>query len=233
MAASLLAACLFALGGAAFGQVPDRLPPEPILLESAPVEPPSAPLSPPDARDTIIRTAAQMPPRDKERDAPTEFVINTELPGPNRLFERYSEADVFERLRQEARKIPGSPKVYFPEEKPVSTEAYTGRIWNQAVARVEAGYVCHGRLLFEQPNFERYGWDLGVLTPFANVGVYWYDMLMLPYHYWTEPCKRWDSSAGKCLPGDRVPLLLYREKFSWTGLAAQAGAVTAAFYIFP
>jgi hypothetical protein len=159
--------------------------------------------------------------------------INIELPGPDRLFERYSEQQLFDRLRGEAKRKPGTPKVFFPDEVPVSTETYTGRKWTRSVALVEPGYVCHGRLLFEQPNLERYGWDLGVLTPFASVGVYWYDLALLPYHSWTDPLERWDCSSGKCLPGDRVALLLYPEKFSLTGLAAQAGVIAGGFWLIP
>ena len=163
----------------------------------------------------------------------SEDVIPTELPGPERLFERYSEREMFDRLREQARRDPKSPKVYFPEEAPVSREVYAARTFPRSVCVVEPGYVCHSRLLFEQPNFERYGWDLGVMTPFVNVGVYWYDLAMLPYHYWTDPCDRWECSTGKCLPGDRVPLLWYCEKFSLTGLVAEGAVITGGLYFIP
>lgn len=173
-----------------------------------------------------------IPVAQREADAIEDF-LSTELPGPDTLFRRYSEQEMQARIREIAKRDPKSPKIYFPEEPPVSRDTYAGRNFARSVCLVEAGYVCHGRLLFEQPNFERYGWDLGPLTPFVNVGVYWYDMAMLPYHYWTDPCDRWDCSTGKCLPGDRVPFLLYPEKFSVTGLVAEGAVITGGLFVFP
>jgi len=185
------------------------------------------------ARPKIVRAAAQGPVRGKVSDEEIDFVVNIELPGPERLFERYSERQVFERIRMDARQRPGAPAVHFPEERPVTREPYAGRRWPQTVSTVEPSYVCHGRLLFEQRNFERYGWDLGVLDPLVTAGAFYYDLALLPYHYWTDPCQRWDCSAGKCLPGDPVPLRFYREKFSLTGLAAQGFVTTGLAIVIP
>jgi hypothetical protein len=55
----------------------------------------------------------------------------------------------------------------------------------------------------------------------------------MPYHCGTEPCRRWDASAGKCLPGDPTPLLCYGERFSVTGLTFQTFAVAGGILIFP
>jgi hypothetical protein len=176
----------------------------------------------------VVKTAAQIPSKDEG-----DFVVSVDLPGPDRLFERFSEKQFFERVRQEARKKPGSPPVTFPEEPPLTREPYAGRNWTRSVALVEPAYVNHGRLYFEQKNFERYGWDLGPLTPFVCAGVYFYDLALFPYHHWTRPLDRWDSSAGKCLPSDPTPLLWYREKFSLTGLAAQGAVVAGGILIVP
>jgi hypothetical protein len=101
------------------------------------------------------------------------------------------------------------------------------------VELVEPGYVCHRRLLFEQPNFERYGYDYGILQPGISLGIFWYDTLSLPYHAFSRPCRNYDCSSGKCLPGDPVPLYLYKEPFSLTGLVAQTGVVLGGFFAFP
>src|SRR5207302_10181958 len=116
--------------------------------------------------------------------------------------------------------------------KPLTTERRCVRQFRPSVRGVEPNYVCHGRLLFEQPNVERQGWDLGILTPICNLGVYYYDLALLLYHAWTRTVQLTDCSAGKCLPGDRTPLYLYREEFSVSGLAAQAAVVTGLFYLF-
>lgn len=230
MGLSLLVLAVFC--SSATAQDRRRLPPPPVFVEPAPtvIEAPhfTTQMGDKDKKEVptpIIRTGA--------RKDELDITINPELPGPERLFERFSERQVFERIKVDARKRPGSPAIVFPDEPPVTHERYTGRNFTRSVATVEPSYVCHGRLLFEQRNFERYGWDLGVLDPGVQVGKFCYDLVLLPYHYWTDPWQHWDCSAGKCLPGDPVPLLLYREKFSLTGLAAQGTAVGLGLWVIP
>jgi hypothetical protein len=176
-------------------------------------------------------------PRGRERmermeDTP-DFSVVTELPGMDRIFRRESEKAFFQRLRDDyVERKPGT-RVIFPPETPLTTEAFQRRKFPHLVRSVEPAYVCHGRLLFEQPNFERQGWDLGILTPVVNLGVYYYDLALLPYHCATRPFERTDCSAGKCLPGDPTPLYFYPEEFSVTGLAGQAAVVTGLFFLFP
>ncbi|HWY87256.1 MAG TPA: hypothetical protein VNX28_11055 [Gemmataceae bacterium] len=177
--------------------------------------------------------AQEAPARPKDRpDTLYDFSVALELPGADRVFRRDSENDFYERIRQDSVK-PGQGPVIFPEESPLTNETYARRAFPRRVEGVEPAYVCHGRLFFEQPNFERAGWDLGIVTPFANMGKYYYDLVLLPYHAWTRPFERTDCSAGKCLPGDPTPLYLYPEEFSVTGLVGQAGVVTGLFYLFP
>ena len=184
-----------------------------------------------------VHQAAQKdaaPPRPYTRPEETfDFTVVTELPGPERVLRRQSESEFFERIREESRTRPGSARVVFPESPPLTTEAFQRRKFPQLVRAVEPCNVMHGRLFFEQKNFERAGWDLGVLTPVANLGVYYYDLALLPYHAWTRPFQQYDCSAGKCLPGDPTPFMLYPEEFSVTGLVGEAGVVTGLFYLFP
>jgi hypothetical protein len=186
-----------------------------------------------DDREQIQQTT-QVVPRYRERGEDTyDFAVSTELPGPEKLFERDSEKDFLERIRQDYKAKPGSSRIIFPESPPLTTEAYQKRSFPNIVRGVEPSYVCHGRLLFEQPNFERQGWDLSIITPLVNLGVFYYDVATLPYHSWTRPFQQTDCSAGKCLPGDRTPFYLYPEEFSVTGLVGQAAVVTGLFYLFP
>jgi hypothetical protein len=101
------------------------------------------------------------------------------------------------------------------------------------VKQVEPQYVIHKPLYFEQKNFERYGWDLGPMSPGVEALTFYYDVVMLPYHIGADVCHCLDTNAGKCLPGDPVPLLLYRERFSVTGLVFEAGAVFGGLFAFP
>ena len=154
-----------------------------------------------------------------------------DLPGPQRLFRRESEPQFQERIRLESKRF-GGAKVHFPENPVISREPLKPRQFEPSVALVHPCYVAHGRLLFEQPNFERYGWNLGLLTTVVNAGVYYYDLATLPYHIWSRPLDQMDTSAGKYLPGDPVPLVVYPESFSLTGLAGMAGTYVAGPFIF-
>jgi hypothetical protein len=186
------------------------------------------------AGDHVQQTAQTTTARPTVRTEETyDFSVSTELPGPERVTRRQSENDFFQRIREETRLRPGTARVVFPESPPLTTEAFQRRRFPHLVRGVEPGYVCHGRLLFEQPNFERAGWDLGVLTPVANLGAYYYDLALLPYHAWTRPFEQIDCSAGKCLPGDPTPFYLYPEEFSVTGLVGEASVVTGLFFLFP
>lgn len=199
---------------------------KPVVVPAGPQEPGNViPNSP------IVPVAAQMPAvpvRDEERE-----LIRTELPGPQRLFVRESEAQFFDRVNKELVKQHGPGRVIpLPEDPVVSRQPYRPRQFKHLVHQVEPSYVCHRRLLFEQPNFERTGWDLGILTPAANLGVFYYDMLMLPYHFCSDWHDRGECNAGKCLPGDQTPLLLYRERASGTGALGQAGVVLGTVFLF-
>jgi hypothetical protein len=162
-----------------------------------------------------------------------DFVIRTEPPGRDRLFQRLSEDQFFDTIRQENQARPGAQRAFFPPRLPVSREPFVARSFKRAVETIEPGFVVHRRLLFEQPNFDRAGWDLGPLTVGVTTGMFAYDVIALPYHAWTRPLEHWDTSAGKCLPGDNTPLYFYPEPFSLTGLVGQASAVAGGIFVFP
>lgn len=177
-------------------------------------------------------------------DDDSEPLANIDLPGPQRFFRRVSEQQFFERIAQEAKKQPGGRRAIFPEEPVISKETLT-RVpdirWDptrrqpfpRMVELVEPGYVLHRRILFEQPNFERAGYDFGVLQPAICVGVYFYDLALLPYHACSDLQSQWDTDVGKCMPGDPSPLLIPRERFSVTGLVGQASVIMGGLYLFP
>lgn len=233
MALSLLLAGLVA--GLAAGQQPGQ-PPPPQLSDlvshtreslgwTGHQPPKTPPLGP------IERTAAQARPNGDE-DIET-FQIFIEPPDPERLFRRYSEMEWREQVRQDARRRPGQQRITFPEDVPLTKEPFAPRKFPPLTEIVEPAYVMHGRLYFEQRNFERQGWDLGILTPAVNLGVFYKDIVLLPYHWWTRPHQRYDTSAGKCMPGDPTPLYLYPFEWSVSGLVGQAGVMAGGFFAFP
>jgi hypothetical protein len=107
------------------------------------------------------------------------------------------------------------------------------RQWEPLAEIVPPPYVCYDRLYFEQINMERYGWDLGVLSPLASVAAFYVDLFTLPYHAATEPLRRYECNSGYCLPGDPVPLLIYPPQLSLTGALGEAAAIGLGILIFP
>jgi hypothetical protein len=162
-----------------------------------------------------------------------EQTIQLEPPGPERLFRLEGEDALKERWRQELwTTSPGKSQIY-PDEPILTREKYFGRSWPTRTLYVEPNYLCYKRLLFEQPNFERYGWDLGPLTvPLSGLAFYG-DVVTLPYHAFTDPFRHCECNAGYCLPGDPVPLLLYPPQLSTAGGVAETATILTLLAIFP
>jgi hypothetical protein len=184
---------------------------------------------------TFVNGAAQEAPKygSKKDEDESDFPVTKELPALDRLTRRESEKDLFERIRQETRKKPGSERALFPEEPPFTKETYQARQFPFRRSIVEPCYVAHGRLIFEQTNFERYGYDFGFFQPAVSTAVFAFDLLTMPYQYSKRPFEQFDTSAGKCLPGDPVPMLLYPPEASLTGLLGEAGVVVGLLFGIP
>jgi hypothetical protein len=201
----------------------------PIDEEGGIIGPPERPLPP------IVRTAAQIGSRTNLYDEDADFIIRTDLPGPERLYDTLkSEAMMREYIRHDAQLRAGNNRNLFPEYEPLSREtSLPPRMFPRSSTWAEPNVVCHGRLYFEQPNMERTGWDFGYLSIPISAGVFCYDLVMFPYHYGTDPCNRYDCNVGKCMPGDNTPFLLYREPWSLSGFASEATAVGTGLFVFP
>lgn len=179
---------------------------------------------PPVAPAVFVDAAAQESPKygSRKDEDDIDFPVTKELPGLERLTRRESEKELFNRIRQETRKKPASDRALFPEETPLTKETYVARQFPPARSIVEPCYVAHGRLIFEQTNFERYGYDFGFLQPAISTAVFAFDLVTAPYQYTKRPFQQYDTSAGKCLPGDPVPMLLYPPEPSLTGLLGES-----------
>ncbi|HEV3256033.1 MAG TPA: hypothetical protein VG013_04070 [Gemmataceae bacterium] len=161
------------------------------------------------------------------------YRIQLEPPGKDQVFQLEGEEALKERMRQEARQRPTHERIDFPDEAPVSKETYAPRSFPPATEVAEPHYVCHKRLLFEEINSERYGWDLGFIQPVVSAAAFYADVVTAPYHWATEPCRKYECSSGYCLPGDPVPYLLYPPEISLTGSVSEAATIVALFAIFP
>jgi hypothetical protein len=165
----------------------------------------------------------------------SEYQIQLEPPGLERLSRLDSDPMLFERIRQETRLRDINEKVEFPPSPILSRDTYRGRgpIWPARQQVVEPSFTCYERLFFEEKNSERYGWDLGILQPVVSAALFYKDLAFFPMHAFTDPCRRFECSASHCLPGDPVPYLLYPPEVSITGAAAETAVVLALVAIFP
>jgi hypothetical protein len=173
------------------------------------------------------------PPDRMPAEGDQEYFVQLEPPGPDKLFRLQSERTLQQRMKQEGLQRPVPERLEFPAYKPLTAEQYVGRFWPSQELTVEPCYVCYRRLLFEDLNSERYGWDLGFVAPFVSAAHFYKDVALLPYHLASDPFRCHECSAGYCLPGDPVPYLLYPPGLTVTGTVGEAGAVLGLLAIFP
>lgn len=162
-----------------------------------------------------------------------EQTIQLEPPGPDRVFRLESEDALKERWRQELQATRPGDRQPYPDEPILTREKYYGRNWQARTLSVEPNYLVYDRLYFEQPNFERYGWDLGPVSTALSPLAFFLDVAFLPYHAATDPWRRFEANAGYCLPGDPVPLLLYPPELSTSGTLAETAALLTLLAVFP
>ncbi len=177
------------------------------------------------------RAQVTLPPATK-MTAPSAVTVE-----PERVFRLESEGMLRERMTREARQginpLNLKYEAVFPEYAPVLPSIVPVRFWPPVSEVVEPLYLCYGRLYFEQINQERYGWDLGPLQPLISAGIFYFDVATFPYHAGTDPLRCYECNTGYALPGQCIPLLLYKPEWSWTGALAEAGAVGLMFWMFP
>jgi len=195
----------------------------------------AAPVLPPGAPGPIPPGAPGIGLGPGQRPDPYEAYIRLEPPGRERLFgSRDTEKELEERMRQERKDTdPTSPPIAFPDKPELTTEAYHTRQFAPSVCLAEPSYVVYRRLYFEDKNAERYGWDLGEIQPAVSYALFIWDTLLLPMHAFNDPCRKSESSAGYCLPGDSTPYLLYPPEVTLSGALAEAAVIVALVAIFP
>jgi hypothetical protein len=167
-------------------------------------------------------------------EQPAPYTIQLDVPPISRVaLSVESDAQLKERIRQENRDRRMPERVVFPEDPVISFDTYNGRRWYPMKLEVAPYYVCHGRLHFQQINFERYGWSLGIFQPLVSSGIFLFDFVTWPYALAMEPCRCFEYNTGWCLPGDPVPLLLYPPELSATGFVAEVGTILTLVAVFP
>ncbi len=204
------------------------------VAQPPPVFRPAPPAAQKPVASTVVPVAYQRPGVGATDEPRVEYQIQLEPPGLERIGRLDSDRKLQERISQETKEREEYERSVFPEEPILSRDVYRGRgsLWPQRTMVVEPTYTCYGRLYFQDINAERYGWDLGVIHPVLATAKFWYDLALLPVHFANDPCGR-DCSAGYCLPGDPVPLLLYPPEITLKGAIAEVGTILALVAIFP
>jgi len=160
--------------------------------------------------------------------------IRLEPPGREKLFgNRDTERELEERMRQERRDTGQGDPIQFPEKAALTDKPFEARRFAPMVEWAEPSYVVYRRLYFEDKNSERYGWDLGPIQPLVSTLCFFKDTLLFPHNFASYPCRRFDTDAGQCRPGDPVPYILYPPEITGTGLLAEVGAVALLFWAIP
>jgi hypothetical protein len=231
------------LGGPASAQQLAVSPYSPLPAVPIPVSGPvwlyPAPSAPPLQVGGTVTPVRYQPgplPRPGDDERRTEYQIQLEPPGLERLSRLDSDETLQERIRQETRARDANERVEFPLSPILSRDKYTGRRhhWQQRQLTVEPDFTFYHKLLFEDKNTERYGWELGELQPLLSAGKFFLDFALLPLKAGNMLCVGCtECSTGYCLPGDPVPLLLYPPEVTLTGTVVELGTIAALIAIFP
>lgn len=165
------------------------------------------------------------------------FRLDDDVELNKRLLAEIVESD--RRIKEKANeKFDYNPRNYVPPVRvplvPVGTP-YVAKTasYPPAQSLIEPGYVVHRRLLFEEKNSERHGWDLGIVQPLVSTAFFYKDVLLWPAHLASNLHEPYDTSAGKCAPGSPVPYYLYPEEITLFGGIVGSGVFVGSAFIFP
>ncbi len=217
---------------AAPGKLPDVKPsPEPSPEDKAAAPKPESKDAPP--------PIAVLDPRVAPIDRGRAFRLDDDAELNKRILDELVE---FDRKKFETDK-PGQKFVFEAEKYALPPPAKVGATgvayvpktagYSPTAALIEPGYVVHRRLLFEEKNSERHGWDLGFIQPLVSTAAFYKDTLLYPAHVASNLYERYDTSAGKCLPGSPVPYYLYPEEITLFGATVGALAILGTAYVAP
>ena len=98
---------------------------------------------------------------------------------------------------------------------------------------LEPSYVVHRRLMFEEKNAERYGWNLGIIQPAVSAAYFYKDLLIYPMKLASNLGERYDASAGKAMPGSPVPYLFYPPELTFGGVVLGSTAILGTVFLLP
>jgi hypothetical protein len=213
----------------------------PPAADRAPLAGPAVPLAAPVVQEPAApqQPAAQpeaVQPKAAGTAVPPEV---TQIPSRDKIFMMYDNAQleraIVDWVVREKKVAPGLTFPRVPALVPAGTQ-YTSRTGTLPPTKAvyEPGFVVHRRLHFEEKNSERYGWDLGFITPVVSTAYFYKDVLLWPNSLATGVVTGfWDTSAGKCLPGSPVPYYFYPPGLTITGTTVEGLVITGAAFVIP
>jgi hypothetical protein len=186
---------------------------------------------------------AQEPPSVKKIDNPKTpgggDLYSTKLPPRDIVFRRRNDVELEKAIVEQIRKDLGfnlkDTSLAFPKGEKIGGDvAYVPKTMNypprQAV--MQPLYVVHRRLLFEELNSDRYGWDLGFIQPIVSMAYFYKDVLLLTNNMVSGVAYGfYDTNAGKCSPGTPVPYQLYPPGLTITGTATETAVITGLAFL--
>jgi hypothetical protein len=206
----------------------------------------------PEATRPVVQPEEKKPPEksdpkkaDSIKPVPPEV---TQLPPRSAIFTIYGDDRLELLIRtatlEQVNKAPNQPQKKLEDMAPFPTLKPTVAPGTKYVAKTETmpprhvtyepGFIIHRHLHFEERNSERYGWDLGLATPFISTMAFYKDVLLLPSKLGSSlVVGKLDTNAGKCLPGSPTPYYLYPPGLTITGTAAEGLVVTGLAFVIP
>jgi len=186
-------------------------------VKALPAEPAPLKLPPPVPMNEVVMPTQVVEPQTPPVAEPPsvidglrDYQILLEPPSPEALFGRLDSEKMLEkRMRQQGLQRNPPENVQFPTNPPLTNEKYQARSFAPQTTYEEPSFVTYDRLYFQDKNAERYGWDLGFIQPILSTARFYGDVALLPFRFAAQPCSRFDTSAGECLPGDPVPYTIY------------------------
>ena len=143
----------------------------------------------------------------KEKAKDTDPGDGPALFGKPEVFRLESERHLRERAQAEA-KAAGKRPLPYPTAPTLPLVARPGPSGTPTGVRIEPTSLCYDRLMFEEKNSERYGWELGPIGALVSPTDFYWKVLTAPLARLVDPCRSFEANAGYCLPGDPVPYLL-------------------------
>lgn len=121
----------------------------------------------------------------------------------------------------------------FDQEQTINPAQNIGRQWALTDYRWEASMLCHGPLLFEQVNAERYGITYGCLQPMISGAHFFATVPALPYKVWANGHDQRQYALGYYRPGSYARPQCYKPRISADASLFEAGVILGLIYVLP